>query len=217
MTIYNFLRRCINFIERKFSSSSNHQFVANHPHLQIGNSLTFDNFNLNIRLPQAGRKYVTIGNDSMIGGTYTFESTTGEVIIGNRVYFAGGHVICTNKIEIEDDVFLSWGIYLFDNDSHSLDYKHRLTDMQNHLKDWRAGLTNYNVSKDWSNVNSAPIKICRYAWIGMECKILKGVTIGEGAIVGTGSVVTKNVEPWTIVAGNPAKVVKVIPEELRKQ
>jgi galactoside O-acetyltransferase len=153
----------------------------------------------------------------MIGGTYTFESTTGEVIIGNRVYFAGGHVICTNKIEIEDDVFLSWGIYLFDNDSHSLDYKHRLTDMQNHLKDWRAGLTNYNVSKDWSNVNSAPIKICRYAWIGMECKILKGVTIGEGAIVGTGSVVTKNVEPWTIVAGNPAKVVKVIPEELRKQ
>lgn len=217
MNIYNFLRRCINFIERKISSKSNYQSVANHPNLQIGNSLTFDNFYLNIRLPQQGRKYVTIGDDSMIGGTYTFESTTGEVIIGNRVYFAGGHVISTNRIEIEDDVFMSWGIYLFDNDSHSLDYRHRLTDMQNHLKDWRAGLTNYNVSKDWSNVNSAPIKICRYAWIGMECKILKGVTIGEGAIVGTGSVVTKDVEPWTIVAGNPAKVVKAIPEELRKR
>ena len=54
----------------------------------------------------------------------------------------------------------------------------------------------------------APIKICDNAWIGMNAIILKGVEIGEGAIVGAGSVVTKNVEPWTMVAGNPARVVK---------
>ena len=165
----------------------------------------------------ADRIYLTIGTDSMVGGTYSFESASGEVIIGDRVYVAGGHFICINKIEIENDVFISWGCYFFDNDSHSLDINHRLNDMKNHLSDWRNGLNNYNISKDWKYVKAGPIKICKYAWIGMECKILKGVTIGEGAIVGSGSVVTKNVEPWTIVAGNPAKFVKAIPEDMRKK
>lgn len=47
--------------------------------------------------------------------------------------------------------------------------------------------------KNWDVVNSKPITICNDAWIGMNCIILKGVTIGEGAIVGAGSVVTKDV------------------------
>ncbi|MEO7044417.1 MAG: acyltransferase [Ferruginibacter sp.] len=178
------------------------------PRLTIGDSLLFENFLLNARLPVEGRKYLTIGNDCMIGGTFTFESSSGEVKIGNRVYLAGGNIICTNEMIIEDDVFISWGVYFFDNDSHSLNFRDRLMDMQNHLSDWRAGKSNYNISKDWKNVHAAPIRICRYSWIGMKVFILKGVTIGEGAIVGAGSVVTHDVEPWTIVAGNPAKFVK---------
>ena len=150
----------------------------------------------------------------MIGGRYIFESPLGEVIIGSRVYIAGGDMICTNKIIIEDDVFISWNVYFFDNDSHSLNYKDRVEDMTNHIKDWKSGLTNFNFSKNWQNVKSAPIRVCRYAWIGMEVKVLKGVTIGEGAIVGAGSVVTKDVEPWTIVAGNPAKLIKKIEKTL---
>ena len=46
-------------------------------------------------------------------------------------------------------------------------------------------------------------------WIGANAIILSGVTIGEGAIIGAGSVVTKNVEPYTIFAGNPAKKIKM--------
>lgn len=45
----------------------------------------------------------------------------------------------------------------------------------------------------------------------MNCIILKGVTIGKGAIVGAGSVVTKDVPAWTFVAGNPARVIKDLP------
>ena len=55
---------------------------------------------------------------------------------------------------------------------------------------------------------SAPVIIKDNAWIGMSAIILKGVTVGEGAIVAAGSVVTKDVPPHTIVAGVPAKVIK---------
>jgi acetyltransferase-like isoleucine patch superfamily enzyme len=214
--VVNFIKKALHFSKNdKAQNLLPHKIQFRSPHLKIGNSLLFENFLLNIGIIKSQRPYVTIGDDSMIGGIFTFEAGTGEVVIGNRVYLAGGNIICNHKIEIEDDVFISWGIYFFDNDSHSLDYKERLLDMQNHLKDWRNGLTNYNISKNWKNVKFAPIKICRYAWIGMESKILKGVTIGEGAIVAAGSVVVKNVEPWTIVGGNPAKVIREMPAEFK--
>lgn len=54
----------------------------------------------------------------------------------------------------------------------------------------------------------APVIIKDNAWIGMSAIILKGVTVGEGAIVAAGSVVTKDVPPHTIVAGVPARVIK---------
>lgn len=59
--------------------------------------------------------------------------------------------------------------------------------------------------------HDAPVSIGDYAWIGMGCIILKGVNIGEGALVAAGSVVTRDVPARTMVAGVPAKVVKVLP------
>ena len=59
-----------------------------------------------------------------------------------------------------------------------------------------------------SHVNSAPIRIEDKVWIGMDALILKGVTIGEGSVVAARSVVTKDVPPYSLVAGNPARVVK---------
>ena len=53
-----------------------------------------------------------------------------------------------------------------------------------------------------------PIKVCDKVWIATGAMILPGVTIGEGAVIAAGAVVTKDVEPWTIVGGNPAKFIK---------
>ena len=53
-----------------------------------------------------------------------------------------------------------------------------------------------------------PIVIEDYVWIATGAMILPGVTVGEGAVVAAGSVVTKDVPPWTVVAGNPAREVK---------
>ena len=54
----------------------------------------------------------------------------------------------------------------------------------------------------------APITICDGVWIGARAIVLPSVTIGEGAVVAAGAVVTKDVEPWTVVGGNPARVIK---------
>ena len=55
-----------------------------------------------------------------------------------------------------------------------------------------------------------PVSVGDYAWIGMNCLILKGVTIGEGAIIGAGSVVTRDVPPFCLAAGSPARVLRCL-------
>jgi putative colanic acid biosynthesis acetyltransferase WcaF len=66
----------------------------------------------------------------------------------------------------------------------------------------------HDISKPNRPLVVAPITVEDGVWIGARAIILPGVTIGEGAVVGAGSVVTKDVEPWTVVGGNPAKVIK---------
>jgi acetyltransferase-like isoleucine patch superfamily enzyme len=62
--------------------------------------------------------------------------------------------------------------------------------------------------KDWSQVAHARIVIGNKAWIGFNSIIMKGVNVGEGAVVAAGSVVVKDVAPFTVVGGNPAQFIK---------
>ena len=63
-------------------------------------------------------------------------------------------------------------------------------------------------NRGWNVVPHAPVRIETKAWIGRRAMILKGVTVGEGAIVAAGSVVTGSVDPWTVVAGVPARTIR---------
>lgn len=112
---------------------------------------------------------------------------------------------CVANISIAEDVLISYQCLLSDSNNHSISYSVR----KNDLARWRIG------QHDWSTVRTAPIRVNRGAWIGARAIIMKGVTIGEGAVVGMGSVVTKDVPAWTIVAGNPARVIREIPENER--
>lgn len=155
-------------------------------------------------------KRIFIDEESMIGCNFIFESDSGVIKIGKRTFInAGTNIISINEIEIGDDVTIGWNIYIYDHDSHSLDYRFRKDDIERQREDFYAN-RNFIFSKDWSTVKSAPIKICNKVWIGFNAIILKGVTIGEGAIVAAGAVVTKDVPAWTVVAGNPATIVKKI-------
>lgn len=143
-------------------------------------------------------KRIFIDEESMIGCNFIFESDSGVIKIGKRTFInAGTNIISINEIEIGDDVTIGWNIYIYDHDSHSLDYRFRKDDIERQREDFYAN-RNFIFSKDWSTVKSAPVKICNKVWIGFNAIILKGVTIGEGAIVAAGAVVTKDVPAWTV-------------------
>ena len=73
----------------------------------------------------------------------------------------------------------------------------------------------HNVRSPNHEMISAPVTICDNVWIASRVTVLPGVTIGEGAVVACGSVVTKNVDPYAIVAGVPAKKIGQRPKELK--
>ena len=176
---------------------------------RIHSSCILRSFSTRFDNPLDNKIYLTIGKDCIVSGSFIFESQEGLITIGEHCYIGSGTYISRSLIEIGNNVVIAWGCTIYDHDSHSLNYMDRRKDIDDVLNDIRNG-RNFIQNKDWSNVNSKPIKICDDAWIGMNVLILKGVTIGEGAVVAAGSVVTKDVPAWTVVAGNPATVIKKI-------
>lgn len=143
-----------------------------------------------------------IGNSSIIEGSILFDRNNAAVSIGDRTFIGGQSlIVCAEKIEIGNDVLISWGCTIVDHNSHAVAWDAR----KNDVIAWSQG------KKDWSEVKISPVRINDRAWLGFNSIILKGVTIGEGAIIGAGSVVTKDVPAYTIVAGNPARIIQEIP------
>ena len=157
-------------------------------------------------------KNISIGESNLLGVNIILESSESEVIIGNNVYIGNSSIICKEKVTFGNNILVAWGVTIYDHDSHSVDIKERRHDIAQAYKDYIDEGGNYLKNKNWSSVNSKPIVIEDDVWLGMESLILKGVTIGQGAIVAARSVVTKSVAPYTIVAGNPAKEVKKLKE-----
>lgn len=149
-----------------------------------------------------------IGRDTIIGCQFIFESDHGSISIGERTFInAGTMLIARTEILIGSNVTIGWDCTIYDHNSHSLDHQKRQDDMIRQLEDIRIG-RNLTYSKNWGSVKSRKIVIEDNAWIGFGCMILRGVIVGEGAVVGAGSVVRTNVEPWTVVAGNPAVLIR---------
>ena len=164
-------------------------------------------FNVDIRFPVEKHIYLETGEHCVLDGNYIFERQSGHIKIGNRVHIGNSMLISINNIQIDDDVTIAWDCLFYDHNSHSTSWAERRFDTEREYRDICNGL-NPITSKDWSVVRSAPIHICAKAWIGTGAKILKGVTIGEGAVVAAGSIVTKDVQAWTMVGGNPATLIK---------
>jgi UDP-2-acetamido-3-amino-2,3-dideoxy-glucuronate N-acetyltransferase len=132
-----------------------------------------------------------IGDDSRIG---TFVEIQKGAKIGKRVKISSHTFICEG-VTIEDNVFIGHGV-MFINDKYP-----RATNDDGGPQ----------TEADWVCV---PTIIKQGASVGSNATILCGVTVGEGAVVGAGSVVTKNVPAWSVVAGNPARVLHDVKEKI---
>ncbi|MBL78825.1 MAG: N-acetyltransferase [Nitrosomonadaceae bacterium] len=128
-----------------------------------------------------------IGDDCRIG---TFVEIQRNTVLGKRVRVQSHSFICSN-IEIEDDVFIGHNVS-FINDRYP-------TSSKAEEGSWEVEQT----------------RVCIGASIGTGAVILCGIEIGEGSVIGAGSVITKDVEPHTVVAGVPAKVIRKLKLEER--
>lgn len=128
-----------------------------------------------------------IGDDTKIG---TFVEIQKGVKVGARCKISSHSFLCEG-VELEDEVFVGHGV-MFTNDLFP-----RATAADGALQ----------TEADWTCLKTV---VKRGASIGSGATLLCGITIGENALVGAGSMVTKNVPPGAVVAGNPARVIKFI-------
>jgi carbonic anhydrase/acetyltransferase-like protein (isoleucine patch superfamily) len=149
---------------------------------------------------------VTIGEGaSTYLGTMFDVGPNGRVALGAYALVHGARIICESAVTIGDYALVSWNVVLMDSYRVPVD------------PELRRELVRRVPSRQPRGVESVdpgqPIHIGRGAWLGFDSCVLPGVAVGEGAIVGARSVVDADVEPFTIVAGNPARLVRRLTAE----
>tara|TARA_Y100000031_G_C8124561_1_gene339851 strand:+ start:214 stop:855 length:642 start_codon:yes stop_codon:yes gene_type:complete len=132
---------------------------------------------------------IDAGGTLKINGKFNFH--TGAFVVVNRdatLEIGSGYtnnsaeICCFKSIKIGNNVSISKGVIIRDSDNHTIDNNTKKT--------------------------TQPIVIGNHVWIGLGAKILKGVTIGDGAIVAAGAVVNKDIPAKALVGGVPAKILK---------
>jgi acetyltransferase-like isoleucine patch superfamily enzyme len=203
-----FLFRTVRFLNYKISASLS-SLVTNG--LLYLNDVEFDKVNSNgiplILVSRGGAASVgpnfTMNNRESSNPIGRFNRCTlfvgpkGKLIIGKNVGMSSSSIVCHQSIEIMDNVKIGGNVVIYDTDFHSLSSSDR-----------------NNREMDLLHVKSAGVKIEKNVFIGAHSSILKGVTIGEGSIIGACSVVTKNIPKGEIWAGNPARFIRNIAENV---
>jgi acetyltransferase-like isoleucine patch superfamily enzyme len=151
------------------------------------------------KISAEGENLIELANHVICRGAISCQKKGAAFSIGERSFVGSGTIlVSTDRVIVGNDVLIAHDCYITDTDGHSLSSEIRKKDIPNRWKDF----------KDWSVVASAPVIIEDSVWIGPKVVILKGVTIGKGAIVCAGSVVTKSIPEMCMAAGVPAKIIR---------
>ena len=147
---------------------------------------------------------VILDDDVWIYGRIILQSQ-GFCKIGKHVKIGNSTTIqCVNKVEIGDYTIIADNVVITDNNNHPISPAYR--------KEWALNYSDSSLSL-WKHSVSKPTIIEQNVWVGANSRICKGVRIGEGSIIAASSIVTKDVPPFSIVAGNPARIVKTLQNE----
>jgi acetyltransferase-like isoleucine patch superfamily enzyme len=131
-----------------------------------------------------------------------------NVRLGGRINIFSGRYVERPKLVIEDHAEVNWNVYLtvckevVIEEYARVSFDCRISDTDGHPREADLRARNAPVSLD----DIRPVRICRHAWIGNGSHIMKGVTIGEGAVIGANSVVISDIPPYCLAMGNPAEV-----------
>ncbi len=142
-------------------------------------------------------------------GTMFDVGPRGRVELGEYALVHGARIICDAEVVIGDYALISWNVVFMDT--------YRLPFAVQERRKVLERVPGVPLRIAAAEVPAQPIRLERNVWIGFDACVLPGVTIGEGSIVGAKSVVTQSVPPFTVVAGNPARVIRQLdPGERRK-
>jgi acetyltransferase-like isoleucine patch superfamily enzyme len=190
-----FLKRIILKILAYLNTIANNSQVTNLGETTFGHKARVFNIQDNI-------KKIIISGKSFINGELLIYKHGGEILIGEHCFIGENTKIWSAKrIIIGNRVLIAHNVNIHDSNDHPVDANLR----HQHFKDIL-----FKGHVNAIDLDEKEINIEDDVWIGFNATILKGLNIGRGAIVGACSVVTKDVPPYSIVVGNPAKVVKYL-------
>ena len=112
-----------------------------------------------------------------------------RITIGNNVGISGATIYARKEISVGDNTNIGGNVKILDNDFHPLEVEARLAD-------------------DKERIGTKPIRIGKNCFIGCNSIILKGTVLGDGCVVGAGAVVSGTFEENSVIAGNPARVIR---------
>jgi acetyltransferase-like isoleucine patch superfamily enzyme len=142
-----------------------------------------------------------LGRGSSTHGVTMFDvGTDGQVSVGEFALLNNARIVCDAAVEIGACTLISWNVLIMDTYRVPIDAAGRRRELRSvaHRAERRVD----------AGVPAKPIRIGANVWIGFDSCVLPGVAIGEGSVVGARSVVGSDVDPYTVVAGNPARVIR---------
>lgn len=149
---------------------------------------------IDVGVVTTGAENISIGDYTWIDSYVRMDAMFGELVIGKRVHVAHNCMLVGGGgLILEDYCGLSPGVKIFTNSEAPIDGKRMSGPM---------------IPERYKAFVRKPVTVKKDAFLGSNVVVLPGVTIGEGAVVGANSVVAKDIPPWSIAVGAPARVVK---------
>jgi acetyltransferase-like isoleucine patch superfamily enzyme len=160
-----------------------------------------------IRNALGDSKRIVIGANSHIRGELMLFGHGGRISIGEWCYVGDGtRIWSASSITVGNRVLISHSANIFDNLTHPISAAARHEQVRQIFK--------HGHPREIA-LDESPVRICDDAWIGAGAMVMRGVTVGQGGIVAAGAVVTKDVPAFSVVAGNPAVLIRELPADVR--